>query len=282
MIPTPLLETEMTTTHRARMQGTGAVVAGALWLALTVAPSLGAQGPQTTPSDPDAGLLYACYVPHSGTVYRIRTTDTKESCASPEHVMFSWSAVGPQGIQGPQGPAGPQGEVGPQGPDGPKGDTGPQGDAGPQGVAGVAGSTGAVGPQGLKGDVGPAGAAGPQGSQGPQGLVGPRGPQGATGPIGPQGAAGGIAGWEIKVSDEQSCSATQTCNITLQCSAGKRPISWGFSITNYKNLITLFDIVGTSPTDDRNGLIIFGANHSPVENTSWQAIMWCATGSAAL
>lgn len=36
--------------------------------------------------------LHACYVPASGTVYRIKTGgDTKETCASDQHVAFSWS-----------------------------------------------------------------------------------------------------------------------------------------------------------------------------------------------
>ncbi|HEV3485533.1 MAG TPA: hypothetical protein VG106_09000, partial [Vicinamibacterales bacterium] len=48
--------------------------------------------PATTPK-----LLYACYVPASGTTYRIKEADTKQECASERHVMFSWNEIGPQG-----------------------------------------------------------------------------------------------------------------------------------------------------------------------------------------
>lgn len=37
-------------------------------------------------------VMHACYVPASGTVYRIKTGDTKESCASDQHVAFSWTS----------------------------------------------------------------------------------------------------------------------------------------------------------------------------------------------
>jgi hypothetical protein len=81
----------------------------------------------------DPNVIWACYVSTSGTVYRIKTTSTRETCTSPQHVMFSFNETGPQG---PQGPAGPQGAVGPagvQGPAGPTGATGPQGPAGSAG-----------------------------------------------------------------------------------------------------------------------------------------------------
>jgi len=40
-------------------------------------------------------VLYACYVPNTGTVYRIKTSDTSEQCKSNSHVQFSWTdAVG--------------------------------------------------------------------------------------------------------------------------------------------------------------------------------------------
>lgn len=61
------------------------------------------------------GLLYACYVPKSGTVYRIRTEDTPANCIKPEHAEFSWNQQGIQGETGAPGPAGPQGETGPAG-----------------------------------------------------------------------------------------------------------------------------------------------------------------------
>ena len=64
-----------------------------------------------------AQTVYGCYVPTSGTMYRIKTTDTRETCASPAHVQFTIS----QGVPGPQGPAGPKGDTGPQGAAGPAG-----------------------------------------------------------------------------------------------------------------------------------------------------------------
>ena len=110
---------------------------GLLMAALTVlAPDGSAQGPSvSTTIDPN--IIYACYVPLSGTMYRIRTTDTREQCASTTHVMFFFNQTGPQGPQGPQGPAGPAGPTGPTGPQGP---TGPAGPTGPQGPAGPAGA----------------------------------------------------------------------------------------------------------------------------------------------
>lgn len=63
--------------------------------------------------------VHFCYVPGSGTVYRIKTPDLKQECSSPEHMEF---VVATQGIPGPPGPQGPQGPAGPQGP---QGDPGP-------------------------------------------------------------------------------------------------------------------------------------------------------------
>src|SRR5215204_5340026 len=62
--------------------------------------------------------LSGCYVPNSGTVYRIKADGLPDSCRSKQHVEFTWS------LQGPAGPAGPAGPTGP---------TGPQGVAGPAG-----------------------------------------------------------------------------------------------------------------------------------------------------
>jgi hypothetical protein len=92
--------------------------------------------------EPSAHLLYACYVPASGTVYRIRGEGLRESCASQDHVEFSWDAEGPPGPEGPQGPQGPQGPEGPQGAQGPQGPQGPEGPQGPQGPAGEDGVSG--------------------------------------------------------------------------------------------------------------------------------------------
>jgi len=106
-----------------------AVVAG-----VAFAPSLRAQ--LALPNAVDPNVIYQCYVPGSGTVYRIKTSDTREVCASSSHIMYYFNQTGPQGPQGPAGPAGPQGPAGPTGatgPQGPAGPTGPQGPAGPAG-----------------------------------------------------------------------------------------------------------------------------------------------------
>src|SRR5690349_9635389 len=60
-------------------------------------------------------VLYGCYVPSSGTVYRIKGAGLPDECRSQQHVQFTWSLQGPAGAQGP---AGPQGATGPQGPAG--------------------------------------------------------------------------------------------------------------------------------------------------------------------
>src|ERR1041385_6711542 len=55
---------------------------------------------QTITTTPPA-LLWACYVPTTGTVYRIKTPDTRDACVAANHVEFSWNQIGPQGPQGP-------------------------------------------------------------------------------------------------------------------------------------------------------------------------------------
>ena len=100
-------------------------------------------------ADPD--VIYACYVPGSGTLYRIKATDPTETCKSPDHIPLQWFVNGPQGAQGAQGP------VGPQGPAGPAGAVGQAGQAGPIGPIGAAGPLGAVGPTGNAGIAGSAG-----------------------------------------------------------------------------------------------------------------------------
>jgi len=100
-----------------------ALAAGLTLAALAALASTARAQAPAPPADPN--VIWACYVPLSGTIYRIRTTDTKEKCASTQHVMFSFNATGPQGPAGPagaQGPAGPTGATGPQGPAGTGGD----------------------------------------------------------------------------------------------------------------------------------------------------------------
>ena len=64
----------------------------------------------TTPTTPK--VFYACFIPTSGTVYRIKETNLKQSCASTAHVPFSWTDGGTPGPQGPKGDKGDQGEQG--------------------------------------------------------------------------------------------------------------------------------------------------------------------------
>jgi len=105
---------------------------------LCVAPSIAAaqtvSGVVTTTAPT---LLYGCYVPVSGTTYRIKETGLKQKCASADHIEYSWNKEGPQGPIGPQGPQGIQGIQGVAGPAGTTGATGATGAAGPAGASGV-------------------------------------------------------------------------------------------------------------------------------------------------
>ena len=195
------------------------------------------------------GVMYACYVPASGVVYRIRIDDAPNECRSARHVEFSWNAQGPAGADGapgPQGPAGANGAPGPQGPagpagadgapgaQGPAGPAGADGAPGPQGPAGPAGADGAPGPQGPIGPVGPAGADGAPGAQGetgPQGPTGPEGPMGPMGPMGPAGADGTtapelVAGLEIFQVSQRVGGIGYGANMTQEasCPAGYRVV----------------------------------------------------------
>jgi hypothetical protein len=165
----------------------GAAANRALWLA-------GALGVlAAAPAAAQSTTIYACYVPSSGTVYRIKAPGLKDACNSPQHVEFSWNESGAQGPAGPAGPTGATGPAGPQGPAGPTGATGatgPQGPAGPKGETGATGATGPQGPAGPQGATGATGAAGPQGPAGPQGEKGETGATGAAGATGPQGPQG--------------------------------------------------------------------------------------------
>ena len=63
----------------------------------------------------------ACYVPASGTVYRIDTPASPspgapKQCLSATHVAFGWNRAGPAGPQGARGAIGPTGPTGPAGP----------------------------------------------------------------------------------------------------------------------------------------------------------------------
>ena len=55
-------------------------------LAAAAAPAALRAQTQTAPK-----VLYACYVPSSGTIYRIKEADLKQECAKSTHVQFSWT-----------------------------------------------------------------------------------------------------------------------------------------------------------------------------------------------
>jgi hypothetical protein len=111
----------------------------AVSLALVAFVALARNANAQAPDPADPNVIWACYVPMSGTVYRVRTTDTKQDCAAKAHVLFWFNQTGPEGPQGPagpEGPTGPQGATGSAGPAGPSGPTGPTGPSGPTGPAG--------------------------------------------------------------------------------------------------------------------------------------------------
>lgn len=63
----------------------------------------------TAPAQPDT--IWACYVPTSGTMYRIKVADTKDDCVG-NAIAFSWNAKGIKGDKGDKGDTGPQGPPG--------------------------------------------------------------------------------------------------------------------------------------------------------------------------
>jgi hypothetical protein len=83
----------------------GLTRAVALLLLSAVATPLMAQKDKKASHDDD-DIVVACYVPRSGTMYRIGTDDTRDRCASREHVRFSFSTTGPSGPTGPTGAGG--------------------------------------------------------------------------------------------------------------------------------------------------------------------------------
>jgi hypothetical protein len=87
---------------------------GLLSLAWSIGAGVAMLGLTTTSASAQATLT-GCYVPNSGTVYRIKAEGLPDACRGKSHVEFTWS------LQGPQGPAGPAGPTGPQGPTGPAG-----------------------------------------------------------------------------------------------------------------------------------------------------------------
>ena len=97
------LERQMRTHAKRMVSLAGSIGAGVALLSLTTT-EVAAQA-----------TLSGCYVPNSGTVYRIKAADLPTACHSKNHVEFTWSLQGPQGLTGPVGPTGPQGPAGPAG-----------------------------------------------------------------------------------------------------------------------------------------------------------------------
>jgi hypothetical protein len=134
---------------------------------------IGGAGAAQAQEEPPATTLHACYMPGTGTVYRILTQGTPPRCRSAGHVQFSWT------------------DPGPAGPSGPAGEDGPKGDPGPDGQQGVAGADG-VACWDLNGN----GIADPEEDTNGDGFLtvadctGPKGPSGAPGLDGPTGATG--------------------------------------------------------------------------------------------
>lgn len=66
----------------------------------------------------EAEVIYACYIPGSGVVYRVagdgappcryeqEEQSAKDGCKSGKHVLFSWNSVGPEGDPGARGEQG--------------------------------------------------------------------------------------------------------------------------------------------------------------------------------
>jgi hypothetical protein len=183
--------------------------------------------------------LFACYVPATGLVYRVREAGLPSDCTGPvsgpnQHVLFSWSA------QGPEGPVGAQGPPGPQGPDGPMGPVGPQGERG---------------------------ATGAQGPAGPQGTIGPQGPQGVPGAPGAPGAAG-ISGFEIVRVDSPPAVQQQPYTVEVVCPAGKMAISSGsFPAGDW--------VMSSRPAGDR-WVVVFDPRNTAIGTTAWAV---CANAS---
>jgi hypothetical protein len=54
----------------------------------------------------DDPILYACYIPMVGVVYRVKAPGLPTGCLSRNHVEFHWNAQGIKGDRGDSGPAG--------------------------------------------------------------------------------------------------------------------------------------------------------------------------------
>src|ERR1043166_8681706 len=56
--------------------------------------------------------IAACFVPASGTVYRIELPGLPSSCLATSHIRFTWQSRGPQGDAGAAGATGAAGAAG--------------------------------------------------------------------------------------------------------------------------------------------------------------------------
>jgi hypothetical protein len=143
----------------------------------------------------EADVIYACYVPGSGVVYRVagdgpplegksaKGRKSSNDCKSRKHVLFSWNAEGPAGADGNDG------------------------------ADGAAGPAGAAGDDGADGAAGSAGAAGGDGSAGPAGPTGPQGPTGTP----------GVSGYQIVTAGLFGAGRNQ-----VNCPGGKRAVGGGY------------------------------------------------------
>jgi hypothetical protein len=169
--------------------------------------------------------IRACYVPASGTIYRIGVAGGPAACHG-SHIEMKWNVAGPAGAPGPAGPVGPAG---------PKGEDGAAGAAGPQGEKGD---------KGEKGDTGPAGVSGAQGPAGPQGPVGPAGPQGPQGIQGPAGSGGSLVAMQT-VRDSVDILPGRFGRAIATCPSGKVLLGGGFQFSFFDRAYT--KIVGSVP-----------------------------------
>ena len=85
---------------------------------------------QAPPPEGVPVTIEACFVPPTGTIYRVDVPASPapgapHDCLSPAHVRFAWNREGPAGPAGPPGAIGPAGARGTQGPQGVAGPPGP-------------------------------------------------------------------------------------------------------------------------------------------------------------
>ena len=174
-------------------------------LAIAASPAL-AQDAAAASSLPPT--MEACFVPASGTIYRIDTpaspaAGAPKQCLSATHARLLWNRPGPAGAPGAPGAPGARG---------------------PKGDPGDAGTPGAIGAPGPTGPRGPLGATGPIGSIGLRGPTGLQGPPGERGPAGAAGSAG-------LVVQTRSVSGSGTLSTFVACPSGTRVLTGGAETT---------------------------------------------------